>query len=100
MRSIEQVSESHSRPMPPRLSTEERAFLEQVIAKRKPELLHLLRFENLSELTENERDEIQDLVALELGDTGVSQGGEVNERGRALDALFGKLTTLEEDSDQ
>jgi hypothetical protein len=69
-------------------------LLREVLLARGPQFLHLLDSPELTQLTEDQRDQLRELVADELCATGLSVDDEPNQRGVVLDDLIGLLRKL------
>ena len=76
------------------LSVADAALLDEVLSKHRPDLLSLLRSRQLVDLSDDQREELRDIVAHEMLTTGL-QGptgdAELSPRGVALDSLIGAL---------
>lgn len=74
-----------------RLRPLERQLLSDVVSKWRPELLPLLDVIGHVKLTLEQQEELRQVVAMELVDTGLSQDDEPNPRGLLLENLIDRL---------
>lgn len=63
-------------------------LLREVIEKRAPELLPMLRAGSVVVIREDQKRDIQDLIGDEFAETGLHDNHEPNDRGLALEALI------------
>lgn len=63
-------------------------LLREVLEKRAPELVPVLREGSTVVIREDQRREIQELVGNEFAETGLRENHEPNDRGRALEKLI------------
>lgn len=73
------------------LHPEEARLLREVLWKRQPSLLHRLDSLGVIPLTTEQREELRQVLADELCETGLQPDDEPNERGLRLDDLIGQL---------
>jgi hypothetical protein len=73
------------------LSTQMAELLSEVIKKRCPHLTSLLDSPRHIELTDSQRDELQEAVGDEFLETGLEENDEPNKRGLLLEDLIGRL---------
>lgn len=76
------------------LTGEELTLLREVLWKRQPVLLRVVNLLGESPLTDEQRDEIRNVLADELCETGLLPNDEPNQRGIALDNIIGKVLSL------
>lgn len=77
--------------MPLKLSTKMIGLLSEVIRKRCPHLIGLLDSPQCIEITDSQRDELQEAVADDFLETGLRDDDEPTARGLLLEDLVGKL---------
>jgi len=63
-------------------------LLREVLEKRAPELLHILRERSQVVLREDQKREIQELIGDEFAETGLREDHEPNARGLDLEKLI------------
>lgn len=80
-----------SMTMKPRLSAEESEVLSQVIWRRKPSLMSLVRSVGKEPLSRDQREELRGVLLDEFTETGLREDYEPNEWGLKIDDLIGRL---------
>ncbi len=63
-------------------------LLREVLEKRAPELMHVLRAGSTVVIREDQRREIQEVLGDEFAETGLREDHEPNDRGLALENLI------------
>lgn len=71
---------------PPDVSRQD--LLEQIVARRRPELLRLLSLLGKVKLSEDQREALREVVASEFTEVGLSDQDEPNSYGRVLEELI------------
>jgi hypothetical protein len=74
-----------------KLKDEDFRLLREVVWRNKPSLASVASLVGGQALTENQREELREILADELCSTGLKPDGEPNERGLRLDSIIGNL---------
>jgi hypothetical protein len=74
-----------------KLKDEDLRLLREVVWRNKPSLVSAANLVGGQALTENQREELREVLADELCSTGLRPDGEPNERGLKLDSIIGNL---------
>jgi hypothetical protein len=74
-----------------KLKNEDLRLLREVVRQNKPSLIDTADLVGDKALTENQREELREVLADELCSTGLKTDGEPNERGIRLDSIIGNL---------
>ena len=77
-----------------KLKAEELELLRHVVRHKKPALYALVTASAIGPLTIAQREELREALADELGDSGFSDSGVINTKGRMLEALIDHLGHL------
>jgi hypothetical protein len=76
------------------LSAKLSALLSEVLWKRDPSMIGIVASFQSAELTNDQREELRQILTDELMDTGLGDDDEPNERGLLLEELIDKLGHL------
>ena len=78
-----------------KLKKESEALLRAVLARQRPELLHLLDSDSEAEVSNEQLDELRQIVTDEFSETGLREDDEPNSRGLLLENLIDELGRLQ-----
>lgn len=78
-----------------KLKKESEALLRSVLSTQRPELLHLLDSPSETEVSNEQLDELRQIVTDEFSETGLREDDEPNSRGLLLENLIDELGRLQ-----